>query len=192
MSEPARRRLSPENRRNQLLDCARDIVVNKGLSSLTMELLATTAGVSNPLIYKYFDTRKQILEELLVRELKAFRRSMREQLRGLKDYREIVRVYVDTNFQQFDKGNIVSILLSQPDIREAVAKETRSSSGLLFVKELASEYQVPRSLAERIIVLASGASIAAAEHQSRYGGDRELLIDQTVEFIFAGIERLTS
>ena len=36
-----------------------------------MDLLATVAGVSNPLIYKYFDTRRQILEELLVRELKS-------------------------------------------------------------------------------------------------------------------------
>lgn len=192
MSEPARRRLSPEDRRNQLLDCARDIVVSKGLSSLTMEVLASKAGVSNPLIYKYFDTRRQILEQLLVRELKTFRRSMRERLRGLHDYREIVRVYVDINFQQFDRGNIVNILLSQPDIREAVANETRHSSGLLFVKELAAEYQVSSSLAEKIVVLASGASIAAAEHQSRFGGDRERLIDQTVEFIFAGIERLTS
>ncbi len=191
MSEPARRRLSPEDRRNQLLDCAQDIIVSRGLSSLTMEGLAAAAGVSNPLIYKYFDTRKQILAELLVRELKAFRRLMLEQLRDLENYRDIVRVYVDINFQQFDRGNVVSILLSQPDIREAVANETRQASGPLFVKELAAEYQIPASLAEKLVVLASGASIAAAEHQSRFGGDREQLIEQTVEFIFAGIERLT-
>ncbi len=157
-----------------------------------MDMLATAAGVSNPLIYKYFDTRRQVLEELLVRELEAFRHSVRERLSGLKDYREIVRVYVETNFQQFDEGNIVSILLGQPDIRQALENDTRVASGHLFVKELASVYQISRSEAEKIVVLASGASLAAAEYQNRAGGDRDLLIDQTVQFIFAGIESLTS
>ena len=31
-----------------------------------MDRLATEAGVSNPLIYKYFDTRLQLLQELLI------------------------------------------------------------------------------------------------------------------------------
>lgn len=192
MTEPARRRLSPEDRRNQLLDCAHDIVVSNGLSGLTMEMLASAAGVSNPLIYKYFDTRRQILEELLVRELQSFRDSVRNRLSGLTDYREIVRVYVDTNFQQFEEGNIISILLGQPDIRKAVEGDTRLASGHLFVKELADEYQISRAAAERIVVLASGASLAAAEYHSRSGGDRDRLIDETVQFIFAGIESLTN
>ena len=54
MGQTTRRRLSPADRRNQLLDSARDIIVQQGLSTLTMEQLATEAGVSNPLIYKYF------------------------------------------------------------------------------------------------------------------------------------------
>ena len=62
MSQPVRRRLSPENRRNQLLDCARQVILEHGLSTLTMERLATQAGVSLPLIYKYFDTRLQLLQ----------------------------------------------------------------------------------------------------------------------------------
>ena len=157
-----------------------------------MDMLASAAGVSNPLIYKYFDTRRQVLEELLVRELQAFRDSVRERLSGLTDYREIVRVYVDTNFQQFEEGNIVSVLLAQPDIRKAVEANTRIASGHLFVKELANEYQISQSAAERIVVLASGASLAAAEHHSRFGGDRDQLIDETVQFIFAGIESLTT
>ena len=40
-----------------------------------MERLAAQAGVSLPLIYKYFDTRLQMLQALLIREYKAFRKS---------------------------------------------------------------------------------------------------------------------
>ena len=57
MSGKKRTRLSPEGRRNQLLDSARDLLLKEGFSGFTMDALASEAGVSNPLIYKYFDTR---------------------------------------------------------------------------------------------------------------------------------------
>ncbi len=190
MTATARRRLSPEERRNQLLDCACEIIVRKGLSSLTMELLATEAGVSNPLIYKYFDSRLQILQELLVREFDAFRSRVLEQVASVDDYRDVVRVYVETNFTQFAEGNIVSILMGQPDVRSVIKDGEKNNYGPLFVKELAREYKIDRKLATQIIVLASGASLSAAEHYSRAGGDRAALIEQTVAFIFGGIGAL--
>jgi hypothetical protein len=55
---------------------------------------------------------------------------------------------------------------------------------------MAEEYKISMRLAEKMIVLASGASIAPTEHFGRAGGDREAQIDQTVAFIFGGIERL--
>jgi len=184
-----KKRLSPAARRNQLLDCARSIIVTRGLSGLTMDLLATQAGVSNPLIYKYFDTRLQLLQELLVREFEAFSESVREQLAGVEDYRDVVRVHVETNFRQFEDGNVVSVLLGQPDVR-AVIKDKGRNPGPLLVRDLAKRYQIDRSLAEHLIVLSSGASLAAAEHYSRYGGDKTKLIDKTAQFIFGGIEKL--
>ena len=66
MTQSVRRRLSPEDRRNQILDCARQVILEHGLSTLTMERLAKQAEVSLPLIYKYFDTRLQLLQALLL------------------------------------------------------------------------------------------------------------------------------
>jgi len=192
MASSARRRLSPEDRRNQLLDCARDVIVNQGLSGLTMEKLATVAGVSNPLIYKYFDTRLQVLQELLVREYTGFRKSVTQHTANVANYREAVRGYVDINFQQFAGGDALSILLGQPDVRQAIDKQEKSRHAPFFIKELAKEFKISRGLAQKILVLASGASIAAAENYSRFGGNREKQIDQTVTFIFGGIEQLLS
>ena len=107
MNQRVRRRLSPEDRRNQLLDCARQIILDHGLSILTMERLATEAGVSNPLIYKYFDTRLQMLQVLLIREYKAFRKSFVRTNPSDGNYRTALRSYVDVNFQQFAGGDIV-------------------------------------------------------------------------------------
>ncbi len=190
MSEPVRRRLSPEARRNQLLDCARDIILNQGLSTLTMEILATEAGVSNPLIYKYFDTRLQVLQELLIREYGAFRTSAMQNLSDVSGYRDAVRVYVETNFHQFAGGDVLRILFNQPDVRQALEEKERQRHAPFLIKELANEYNIPKRMAEKILVLASGASLAAAEHYGRHGGDREAQIDQTVAFIFGGIEHI--
>ena len=68
MSCIKRTRLSPECRRYQLLDTARDLLLKKGFSGFTMDTLAFEAGVSNPLIYKYFDTRLELLQGLWARE----------------------------------------------------------------------------------------------------------------------------
>jgi AcrR family transcriptional regulator len=192
MPKSVRRRLSPEHRRNQLLDCAQHIILNKGLSKLTMEQLASEAGVSHPLIYKYFDTRLQILQELLVREYSAFRKSVTQNVVQVDSYREAVRGYVDINFRQFAGGDVLSILFSQPDVRHVIEEKERVRHAPFLISQLAREYKIKRRLAEKIIVLASGASLAAAEHFGRFGGDREAQIDQAVTFIFGGIEKILS
>ena len=53
-----RTRMSPEARREQLLDTARGLIVTEGLQPFTMEALARAASVSSPLVYKYFESRR--------------------------------------------------------------------------------------------------------------------------------------
>ena len=155
-----------------------------------MEKLATRASVSNPLVYKYFDTRLQLLQALLLREHKAFQRSLnRPELRGKRFY-EVLRISVEINFQQFSKGDVLGILLRQPDVSQVLKNRERARHAPYLISLLMKEFDISRSLAERVLVLASAASIAAAEHHSRQGGDRTAQIDQTVAFISAGVEQI--
>ena len=190
MTQSVWRRLAPEERRNHLLDCARQIVLDQGLSMLTMERLASEAGVSNPLIYKYFDTRLQLLQELLIREYKAFQQSFTESEPRVGSYRDVLRGYVDINFRQFAGGDVLGILLGQADVSQVLKDRERARQAPFLINELAHEFNIAKSLAEKILVLSSGASLAAAEHYSRVGGDREAQIDQTVAFIFGGIQQI--
>jgi len=190
MTQSVRRRLAPEERRNHLLDCARQIVLDQGLSTLTMERLASEAGVSNPLIYKYFDTRLQLLQELLIREYKALQQSFTESEPRVGSYRDVLRGYVDINFRQFAGGDVLGILLGQADVSQVLKDRERDRHAPFLINELAHEFDIAKSLAEKILVLSSGASLAAAEHYSRVGGDREAQIDQTVAFIFGGIQQI--
>ena len=193
MTFPKRTRLSPQDRRTQLLDCSRAIIQDLGLSSFTMEALARKAGVSNPLIYKYFDTRLAILQELLARETNRFNTAIREQVTGTANYRDLVTLVVSVNFEQFSSSNVVNILRDQPDVYAAIAAEDNKGRGQMaryLVRALSDQYTLDRKQAEQLVVLASGAAQAAAAHYNRFGGDKAAMIDGTVEFIFGGIETL--
>ena len=193
MTTPKRTRLSPEDRRSQLLDCSHNIIRQQGLSSFTMEALAREAGVSNPLVYKYFDTRLAILQELLVRETERFNATLREQVTSTSSYHELVTLVVTTNFEQFSSNNIINILRDQPDVYTAIATEDKKGRGQMaryLVRALADQYTINPRQAEQLVVLASGAAQAAAAHHNRFGGDKVIMIASTVKFIFGGFESL--
>jgi AcrR family transcriptional regulator len=63
-----RRRLDPEERRQSLLEHARRLIVERGLSACSLEEVARQAGVSKALVYKYFPTRDAVLKALVAHE----------------------------------------------------------------------------------------------------------------------------
>ena len=193
MNGKKRIRLSPEGRRNQLLDSARDLIQDQGFSGFPMEALATEAGVSNPLVYKYFDTRLELLQELWTREYERYNRNVREQLTKAENFEDIVRLFVNLNFTELSLGEITHILGSQPELREvtkAKQKSNQRGTGLFLVNTVEDMYHLTPSQATHLVVLASGASIEAARHYATYGRSRKKMVEDTVNFILNGAEAL--
>lgn len=58
-------RLPVDERRRQLLQAARQVIVNQGLALLTMERVAAEAGVSKPVVYAHFPNRGRLLVSML-------------------------------------------------------------------------------------------------------------------------------
>ena len=193
MTTTKRTRLSPHDRRMQLLDSAKVIIESQGLSSMTIEALAREAGVSNPLVYKYFDTRISLLQELLVRETERFNEQIRDQVTKAKDFPDLVTIIVSVNFEQFSSANILNILRGQPDILISISemeKKGQGEMGRFLVRSLADHYDINRKDAGEIVTMAAGASQAAAAHFNQFGGDRAAQIETAVRFVFGGIEAL--
>ena len=193
MSTKKRTRLAPEVRRAQLLDGAKAIIEREGLTSLTMELVAEKAGVSNPLIYKYFGTRLSLLQELYLRELKRYHREVELQSAQTKTLEDVIRLAVTLNFKEHAQGNIIEILRSQVDVRTPAANaeaRARRNSGKVLREALQKAYSVTDREALQIIILASGASQSAAREHKRFGGARDDAIEKTMTFIFGGIDAL--
>jgi AcrR family transcriptional regulator len=188
-----RRRLSPEARRKQLLDVARDVIVADGLQAFTMEGLAKAAEVSSPLVYKYFGSRQDLLRELLTREYHRFVAEALTVGRRATSFEDIVRSSVASNFDHHAPGSILPVLLSQPDIAAAIASERKKhgrQNARFLVRAAADSYHFTKQQAQLAVSMSSGASIAAAELAATIGLDREETIELAVAYILAGIERI--
>jgi AcrR family transcriptional regulator len=61
----AYRRLQVDERRRQLLERATDLFATHGYDELSMAKIARAAGVSKPLLYHYFPTKRQLFEAVL-------------------------------------------------------------------------------------------------------------------------------
>jgi AcrR family transcriptional regulator len=62
---PRRSRLAAANRRRQLLDVALERFAHSGLEATTMDEIAQAAGVTKPLLYQHFESKRALFLELL-------------------------------------------------------------------------------------------------------------------------------
>jgi AcrR family transcriptional regulator len=61
-------RLSAEERREQLLDVTKRIVIEQGFHAVSIEAVAREAGISRPIVYGHFTDLPGLLEALVDRE----------------------------------------------------------------------------------------------------------------------------
>jgi AcrR family transcriptional regulator len=66
MKEPTRRSREKAERRAQLLAAATRLFAERGFRAVSIEDLASEAGVSGPALYRHFDSKEAILADLLI------------------------------------------------------------------------------------------------------------------------------
>ena len=194
MGGKTRTRLSPSARIDQLLDVAKQMILSVGLQAFTMESLARTAAVSSPLVYNYFSSRQVLLQALLEREYKKTGSELFLQVMNANSFEEVIRMFVANNFDHHAPGNIVHVLLSQPEIADIVKplrKEERVQTARYLVENSAKTYKLSIEQAQLAITMSSGASIAAAELAAMNKLDRNHAIDMVVCYIKSGMEGLS-
>jgi AcrR family transcriptional regulator len=88
----ARRRMSAEDRREQLLDAALDVVVVEGFYAVTIERVAREAGVTRTLIYNQFGDLAGLVSALVDRETGLAMAGLAEALAPMPDELDFVEV----------------------------------------------------------------------------------------------------
>src|ERR1700755_1546442 len=79
---PPRRRLKPEQRRELILRGARELLAARGYERMSMADVAMAAGITPAVIYDHFDSKAQLVIELLERYTAELLREVGTALQG--------------------------------------------------------------------------------------------------------------
>ena len=190
-----RTRLSPEARREQILDAAKQSILKDGLGQLSLKKLAVEAGVSEPLLFHYFSSRLELLQQLLERDFTRSIDSLNESLDGAESLAEILRIYVTSNYDRCDEGSVIDILLAETDIANAIAEQrvlNARNREQILINTIAEALGIRRKKAAMIALMASAASISAAKFAHDHSVGREEAVQTVIEFVTAGFESQAS
>lgn len=126
-SRRSRTRLDPNARREQLLTIAEELIMQQGLHGATMKRIAASAGISETQAYNYFGSRERLFVEIARREFTRIREAREAELVRSEDHYEQItrttRVYLRHIGQ---RGRLLQILLSNPDVRSLLRVENRA------------------------------------------------------------------
>jgi len=118
--------MTPHHRRSALLDAAAAIVASDGVAAVTMDAVAETAGVSRPLVYRYFPTSGDLLAELYARELTDHDAKLDVELQAATTFEDAVRALIRVWLATFgERGPVVGPLFRAEAIADRVREETR-------------------------------------------------------------------
>ena len=188
-------RLSAEERRSQLIDVARRMILEEGVEAVTMESVAMAAGVSKTLGYAYFENRTGLLMALLGREVDELTRRAESEMAAARSFEERVRAGVRAWFDLIDRGGVAGILLHSRQLHGALGDMRRDyMSGMqrLWGGMAAREYGLPAdraSVAASILLAGLG---GALERWTVTGEPRALLEETYVEVVMAAVEGMAA
>ena len=198
LSPGAERRLSRHDRREGLLEVAASLLESGGASAVTMDAVATRAGVSRPLVYKHFPNRDELLVGLFRRESAAFDAEVAEALRGVEGLEAAIRASAEAIVDAFARRRrVLRPLLHGDSINAGLrqAQQERSRRNHRWYRDLVvAERGIDPAHAEAAVTMffgGLGALIAAA---GRDPGDdeRRRLVDVYVAVVMGGLDRLAS
>lgn len=148
-SRRTRSRLSPEERREQLLEAARTMIAAEGLHGTTMKRIAAAVGVSEAQAHNYF-TRDEIFIEIARRELEAMERGRQADIERGNDSQTRAMLGTLRYLREVEnRGALIQTLLASPAVRDGLRRErgAKSQAGTeRLTNRFNREYGVPTDI----------------------------------------------
>jgi AcrR family transcriptional regulator len=181
MAHPAYRRLQPEERRRQLLERGAELFASHSYDELSMREIARAVGISKPLLYHYFPSKRAFFQATLAQAAEELRARTEpdpnlpplDQLRGsLETFLELI----DENELAYRK--LMQSVSSVSEVREIV-EEIRTKTAARILEGLYPGGPPPKA---RVAVhgwlwFMDGACLDWIEHRDLSRGElRDLLL----------------
>ena len=150
-----RTRLSPEQRRSQLLDLGVRLLATRSLDELSIDLLAEEAGISRGLLYHYFGNKHAFHEAVVRRAADDLIAQTAPPVEGEPLERLLISVtayldYVEANYEGY--LSLVKGAAGGNDTLREIYEEARSALTDRVFREDAQGQIIPDTPASRLVV----------------------------------------
>ena len=108
-------RLPRGERREQLIEAASDVFVDRGYHAAGMDEIAERAGVSKPVLYQHFSSKLELYLAVLAQHVDIMVSSVRQALRTTTDNRQRLRAAVQAFFDFIEHDSQGYRLIFQND-----------------------------------------------------------------------------
>jgi AcrR family transcriptional regulator len=181
-------RLSKEERREQLLDAAAVLVVERGLGGITMEGLAEQAGVSKALPYQHFDNADVVLVELYRREIGWLGARIVSAVASISDPAARVQAAIHAYFDAVVERGAILGALSNPANGVAAEADDGQRAGVEFVAQLLVEpFGFAGRRARMLASMLMGTLFGAVDSWAHNDGGRERIEHTVTTMIVAAL-----
>jgi AcrR family transcriptional regulator len=158
-SRRARTRLKPEERHEQLIEVAKEVIAKEGLHAASMKRIASQAGVSETQAYNYFGSREKLFLALAIDEYAKIQAAQRADISQFKDHYEQVIASTRTYLRQINRRRgLLQMLMRSPEVRAGLRAEMRkhgNTSRNAHAQHLVDLYGVPWEIAIGCTVILS-------------------------------------
>lgn len=153
-------RLPASKRREQLLDCAAELFAKMGYARATTAQLAKAAGVTEPIIYRHFDSKRDLFVALIERTGRQSIEEWEQRLADASDPAERLRRLMGENPMVSDRGRFAYRVILQaisdvddPVIHDALRTHIKSLHAFLVeeIDAAQKDHKVTQKFSAEII-----------------------------------------
>jgi len=124
MKQP-KNKVSPPGR-IKIIRALKELLIQKDFNSITTAEIAKTAGVTEGLIYKYFNDKRDLLYKVLLELFELFLRHMKKDLSGIEGALNKLRAIIQSSLYWYDRQRVFTRILliearNSPDFYESDA-----------------------------------------------------------------------
>jgi AcrR family transcriptional regulator len=147
---------------------ARSVFADDGYHGAAMEQIATTAGVTKPVLYQHFESKKELYLALLEEDMGRLLSMVEETIAGAKSNRERVQRTIASYFDFVDSNEGSFRLLfreamgADPDFREVIER-FRDQVSTRVAAIIGAETRLPKSESELLARGVMGITESAAQ-----------------------------
>jgi AcrR family transcriptional regulator len=181
-------RLTIDQRHEQILDSAVNLILVEGVARCTLETTAAAAGISKALIYRHFSSREELLKAVIVREYDIMRDLGLGELTGA--FEDAFSTLLPKVFHYLiERGPIVRAMFNDRSVANLLRDydtARRESATIAYRAKAMDTFDVSDRTALLGVLLTANAPVASARALRSFGIDADDAAEFWTTFLTGG------